>query len=82
MFEEQVRIAVDLGKPLFCHEREAHSKFLEVSSSFHLLPFLENIEAHMIKNADRGFPRPRIDSSVNLPRLLANFSRGALDVKV
>jgi len=32
VFEEQVRLAVELGKPLFCHEREAHHKFLEVLS--------------------------------------------------
>lgn len=31
VFEQHVRIAVELGKPLFCHEREAHSKFLEVT---------------------------------------------------
>jgi Tat protein secretion system quality control protein TatD with DNase activity len=28
VFEEQVLMAVALKKPLFCHEREAHSKFL------------------------------------------------------
>eukprot|EP00285_Hemiselmis_virescens_P005396 CAMPEP_0173397946 /NCGR_PEP_ID=MMETSP1356-20130122/39999_1 /TAXON_ID=77927 ORGANISM="Hemiselmis virescens, Strain PCC157" /NCGR_SAMPLE_ID=MMETSP1356 /ASSEMBLY_ACC=CAM_ASM_000847 /LENGTH=248 /DNA_ID=CAMNT_0014357329 /DNA_START=15 /DNA_END=761 /DNA_ORIENTATION=+ len=32
VFEEQVRLAVELKKPLFCHEREAHGKFLEVLS--------------------------------------------------
>jgi Tat protein secretion system quality control protein TatD with DNase activity len=68
VFEEQVRIAVDLGKPLFCHEREAHSKFLEVfSPSPPSPPSPEHLESHMMmKIVIRGFPRPGTGSRVTL----------------
>ncbi|ETW08900.1 RNA 3'-phosphate cyclase [Aphanomyces invadans] len=36
VFRQQVQVACDLHLPLFCHEREAHTEFLDV-----LVPFLE-----------------------------------------
>ena len=30
MFERQVELAVELQKPLFLHERDAHDQFLEI----------------------------------------------------
>lgn len=33
-FEEQVKLAVELGMPLFLHEREAHARFIEILGKY------------------------------------------------
>ena len=29
-FEQQIQLAIELGLPLFCHQRDAHSRFVEI----------------------------------------------------
>jgi len=33
-FEEQVKLAVDIGKPLFLHERSAHARFCKIMAPY------------------------------------------------
>eukprot|EP00292_Cryptomonas_paramecium_P023233 CAMPEP_0113673042 /NCGR_PEP_ID=MMETSP0038_2-20120614/6631_1 /TAXON_ID=2898 /ORGANISM="Cryptomonas paramecium" /LENGTH=192 /DNA_ID=CAMNT_0000589443 /DNA_START=68 /DNA_END=642 /DNA_ORIENTATION=+ /assembly_acc=CAM_ASM_000170 len=38
VFEAHLRLAVETGKPVFCHERDAHERFLAIVDRFPDLP--------------------------------------------
>eukprot|EP01095_Lingulamoeba_sp_RSL-Kostka_P016880 TRINITY_DN8470_c0_g1_i1.p1 TRINITY_DN8470_c0_g1~~TRINITY_DN8470_c0_g1_i1.p1 ORF type:complete len:330 (-),score=93.88 TRINITY_DN8470_c0_g1_i1:80-1069(-) len=63
-FRKQLSIAEELQLPLFCHEREAHERFVEITDEFNNLPklvvhcftgILEEIEVYLEKGFYVGF---------------------------
>lgn len=61
VFEQQIQLAIELRKPLFLHERDAHTQFLEVLQRYrNKLPavvvhcFTGN-KQELLKYLDEGF---------------------------